>query len=60
VASTRNFRHFLRYPEDVRALEAFGLERFLNFDLETAGLCGWRRRLFQRLAERTLRNGLQR
>jgi hypothetical protein len=60
MARTRNFRHFLRYPEDVRALEAFGLERFLNIYLETADLHGWRRMLFQRLAERTLRNGFQR
>lgn len=60
MARARNFRHFLRYPEDVRALEAFGLERFLNIYLETADLRGWRRMLFQRLAERTLRNGFHR
>ena len=59
-ARARNFRHFLRYREDVRALEAFGLERFLNIYLETAGLHDWRRMIFQRLAERTLRNGLKR
>lgn len=60
MARARNFRHFLRYSEDVRALEAFGLEHFLDIYLETADLRGWRRVLFQRLAERTLRNGLQR
>lgn len=59
-ARARNLRHFLRYPEDVRALEAFGLERFLNIYLEAADLCGWRQTLFQRLAARTLRNGLHR
>jgi len=59
-ARARNFRHFLRYREDVHALEAFGLERFLNIYLEAADLRGWRRLLFRRLAERTLRNGLQR
>lgn len=60
VARARNFRHFLRYPEDVRALAAFGFDRFLEIYLEAADLRGWRQRLFQPLAERTLRKGLQR
>lgn len=59
-ARARNFRHFLRYPEDVHALAAFGFDRFLESYLEAADLRGWRQRLFQRLAERTLRKGLQR
>jgi len=59
-ARARNLRHFLRYGEDVHALEAFGLARFLEIYLEAADLRGWRRLLFRRLAERTLRNGLQR
>jgi hypothetical protein len=59
-ARARNFRHFLRYREDVHALEAFGLARFLEIYLEAADLRGWRCLLFHRLAERTLRKGLQR
>jgi len=59
-ARARNFRHFLRYREDVRALKAFGLARFLKIYLEAADLRGWRRLFFRRLAERTLRKGLQR
>lgn len=59
-ARARNFRHFLRYREDVHALEAFGLARFLEIYLEDADLRGWQRLLFRRLAARTLRKGLQR
>ena len=46
--------------DDVHALAAFGFDRFLESYLEAADLRGWRQRLFQRLAERTLRKGLQR
>ena len=59
-ARARNLRHFLRYREDVHALEAFGLARFLEIYLEDADLRGWQRLLFRRLAARTLSKGLQR
>lgn len=32
MARARNVRHFLRYPEEVRALETFGLERLLTIE----------------------------
>lgn len=60
VARARNFRHFLRYPEDVRCLDFFGIDRFLNIYLEAATLSGWRRILFQRLAARALRHDFER
>ncbi|TRO82734.1 hypothetical protein [Trichloromonas acetexigens] len=59
-ARARNLRHFLRYREDVHALKAFGLARFLEIYLEDADLRGWQCLLFRRLAARTLSKGLQR
>lgn len=60
VVRARNFRHFLRYPEDVRCLDFFGIDRFLNIYLEAATLSGWRRLLFRRLAARALRHDFER
>jgi tRNA A-37 threonylcarbamoyl transferase component Bud32 len=51
VMRARNFKHLLRYPEDVAALTAFGLDHFLQRYLERAGLdARTRRRFLDRLS----------
>jgi hypothetical protein len=55
LARARNFRHFLRYREDVDFLRSFGFERFLDVYLDAAALDGQRRKIFRYLVGRTLR-----
>lgn len=44
----RNFAHLVKYEVDRRAVEAFGLERFLRLYEEACGLKGWRLEGFKR------------
>ena len=57
-ARARNFRHFLRYRDDVRCLERFGLDRFLGAYLDASGLVGWRREAFLYCVGRVLKGSL--
>ena len=42
----RNFAHMVKYPEDRKMLEDFGVERFIRLSEEAAGLEGWRAKAF--------------
>jgi hypothetical protein len=41
LARVRNFRHMLRYPQDLSLLRRFGLKRFLRIYLLTSGISPW-------------------
>jgi len=42
----RNFAHLVKYPEDRKMLDDFGIERFIRLYEEAAGLEGWRAKAF--------------